>query len=59
MLSLGGEWLLWNMEPLLYSGTDPDTIAAVDAFNAYFSITFEFGVMAFMYIMIVTIMSRS
>lgn len=59
MLSLGDVWSLWYMEPLLYSGTDPDTIAAVDAFNAYFSITFEFGVMAFMYLMIITILARS
>lgn len=47
------------MEPLLYSGSDPNTIAAVASFNAYFSITFEFGVMAFMYTMIVTLMARS
>jgi hypothetical protein len=59
MLSLGSVWELWSMEPLLYSGSDATTQAAVDAFNGYFSITFEFGVMAFMYIMIVTILARS
>lgn len=59
MLSLGDVWSLWFMEPLVYSGSDPNTIAAVDAFNGYFSITFEFGVMAFMYIMIVTLLARS
>lgn len=59
MLSLGDVWSLWSMEPLVYSGTDPNTIAAVASFNGYFSITFEFGVMAFMYIMIVTLLARS
>ena len=59
MLSLGDVWDLWYMEPLLYSGTDPDTIAAVASFNGYLSITFEFGVMAFMYTMIVTLLARS
>jgi hypothetical protein len=59
MFSLGSVWELWNMEPLLYSGTDENTIAAVASFNGYFSITFEFGVMAFMYIMIVTLLARS
>lgn len=58
-MSLGGLWELWEMHPLIYQGTDPDMIAAVESFNAFFSITFEFGVMAFCYIMIITLIARS
>lgn len=58
-LGIGGGWPLIFMEVLAYSGSDPETIAAVSSFNNFFSITFEFGVMAFMTTMIVSIIARS
>ena len=57
-LGIGEIDLIW-MEPLLYSGTDPETIAAVESFNAFFSLTFEFGILAFMATLITTLLARS
>jgi len=50
---------LIEMTVLTYSGTDPNTLAAVASFNSYFSLTFEFGVLAFMFTMITSILARS
>jgi len=50
--------ILW-FEVLVYTGSDPTTIAAVDSFNAYFSLTFMFGILAFICTMIFTLLARS
>ena len=50
--------LIW-MQVLVTTSTDPDTIAAVDAFNAYFSLTFQFGMLAFLATLIFTLLARS
>lgn len=57
-LGLGSIDLIW-MEVLVYSGTDPETIAAVESFNAFFSLTFEFGMLAFMATVITSLLARS
>jgi hypothetical protein len=50
---------LWYMEVLTTTSTDPDTIAAVDMFNAFFSLTFEFGILSFVCTMIFLALARS
>lgn len=57
-LGIGQIDLIW-MAPLIYNGTDSVTISAVESFNAFFSLTFEFGVLAFIWTMIVTLLARS
>lgn len=57
-LGSGNFEVIW-MEVLKTTSTDPTTIAAVDAFNAYFSITFQFGVLAFICTLIFTLLARS
>lgn len=57
--SIGGIWGIWLMEIMQYGGTDPNMQAAVDSFNFYFSVTFEFGIMAFMCTMVITLLARS
>jgi hypothetical protein len=58
-LGIGDNWPLIAMEVLQYSGSDSDTIAAVAGFNSFFALTFEFGVIAFMFTMICTLLARS
>jgi hypothetical protein len=57
-LGLGEIDLIW-MQVLIYNGTDPETISAVESFNAYFSLTFEFGILAFMATLISSLLARS
>jgi hypothetical protein len=57
-LGLGQIGLIW-MAPLVYAGADPETISAVESFNAFFSLTFEFGILAFIWTVIVTLLARS
>jgi len=57
-LGLGNIDLIW-MEVLFYSGADPETISAVESFNAFFSLTFEFGMLAFMWTLITSLLARS
>lgn len=59
MFGIGDEWPLIQMVVLIYSGSDPDTIAAVSSFNNYFSLTFQFGVLAFLFTLVVTLIARS
>ena len=56
---IGGEFDLIWMEVLTTTSTDPTTIAAVDSFNAYFSLTIQFGMLAFICTMIFTLLARS
>lgn len=58
-LVFGGDWPLIWMSVLAYSGSDPATIAAVEAFNGYFSLTMEFGIMAYMFTIVAALISRS
>jgi len=59
MFGIGDDWPLISMYVMAYSGSDPETIAAVESFNNYFSLTFEFGVIAFIWTQIIVIISRS
>lgn len=59
MLGIGDVWPLIWMDIMVYSGTDPDTIAAVTNFNAFFSIVFQMGVIAFIFTLICTTLARS
>jgi hypothetical protein len=54
-----GEMPIIQMDMLIYSGTDIETIAAIECFNMFFSITFQFGVLAMMCTIIVAMLSRS
>lgn len=58
-LGIGGSWPLIWMEVLQTTSTDPTTVAAVEAFNGYFSLTIEFGMIAYLFTLVVSILSRS
>jgi hypothetical protein len=59
MLGIGDAWPLIEMVVLVYSGSDPETIAAVDAFNHFFALTFQFGIIAFLFTMVCSVIARS
>lgn len=56
---LGGEFEIILMEILKTTSTDPNELAAIEAFNYCFSITFELGVLAILVTMIALTLSRS
>lgn len=58
-LGIGDNWPLIYMAIMQYSGSDPVTQASVESFNWYFSVTFEFGVIAWLFTVVVTLLARS
>lgn len=59
MYGIGDTWPIWDLVVLTTTSTDPDTIAAVDAFNWYFSVTFEMGLVAFLFTLVCLVLARS
>lgn len=58
-LGIGDSWPIIEMVILQYQGTDPEMIAICDAFNAWFSLSFTFGAMAFLCVTLISLMARS
>lgn len=58
-LGIGGQWPVVWMEILVYNGNDPETIAAVEAFNGFYSLTFTLGAISFLCVTLLSLMARS
>lgn len=58
-LGIGDNWPLIQMTVMQYTGTDPETIAVCDAFNAWFSVSFTFGTVSFLCVLLIALMARS
>lgn len=58
-VGIGGPIPFVYMELLTYSGTDAEYQAAVYAFNMYFSLVFEWGLVAFLFTLLCSLLSRS
>jgi len=58
-MEIGDVWSFVYMEILQTSSTDPHTIAACLQFNLFFSLIFEMGIIAFMFTIVVALISRS
>lgn len=58
-MQIGDDWAIWNLTPMVYTGSDPSTAALVDTFNWYFSVTFEMGCIAFIFTLVCVTLARS
>lgn len=58
-LGIGDVWPIVEMNIMVYTGADPEVAAICEAFNAFFSLTFTFGALAVLCIMLISLMARS